>query len=108
MSHNDRLEVDGMCSGDVALRLLLVFSLAGFIALAASLYEVDRREKSSSETAAANLTETEQQVRILRDQIRILSHQLGANEQRTQALSSQIDTFDLRLRELEDHLRGRR
>jgi hypothetical protein len=40
MSHNDRLEVDGMRGGDVALRLLLVFSLAGFIALAASLYEV--------------------------------------------------------------------
>ncbi len=38
-----------MRSGDVALRLLVVFSVAGFIALVASLYEVDRREKSSSQ-----------------------------------------------------------
>ena len=42
-----------MRSGDVALRLSIVFSVAGFIALAASLYEVDRREKSNSATAGS-------------------------------------------------------
>jgi hypothetical protein len=35
-------------------------SVAGFIALAARLYEIDRRQKSSSGTAAANLTEFKQ------------------------------------------------
>ena len=63
-----------MRSGDVALRLLAVFSMAGFIALAASLYEVDRREKSNSGTAAVNLIEIEQQVQVLSNQIRILSN----------------------------------
>src|ERR1700747_911267 len=61
--------VDGMRSGDVALRLLVVFSVAGFIALAASLYEVDRREKSNSATAGVNLIEIEQQVQVLSNQI---------------------------------------
>ena len=97
-----------MRSGDVALRFLIVFSIAGFIALAASLYEVDRREKSSSATVATNLTEVEQQVQILGNQIRILSNQLGASERQTQALSSQIQALDLRLKELEGSLRGRR
>jgi hypothetical protein len=59
-----------MRSGDVALRLSIVFSVAGFIALAASLYEVDRREKSNSATAAVNLIEIEQQVQVLSNQIR--------------------------------------
>ncbi len=97
-----------MRSGDVALRLLVVFSVAGFIALVASLYEVDRREKSSSGTAAANLIEIEQQVQVLGNQIRILSHQLGTSERQTQALSSQVQALDSRLKELEDDLRRRR
>ena len=97
-----------MRSGDVALRLSIVFSVAGFIALGASLYEVDRREKSSSGTAAANLTEIEQQVQILSNQIRIISNQLSASERQAQALSSQVQALDLRLKKLEDDLRGRR
>jgi flagellar biosynthesis chaperone FliJ len=97
-----------MRGGDVALRLLVVFSVAGFIALVASLYEVDRREKSSSGTAAANLIEIEQQVQVLGNQIRILSNQLGASERQTQALSNQIHALAVRLNELEDDLRRRR
>jgi len=97
-----------MRSGDVALRLSVVFSVAGFIALAASLYEVDRREKSSSGTVANNLVEVEQQVQVISNQIRILSSQLGANERQAQLLSSQIQSLDLRLKELENALRGRR
>ena len=97
-----------MRSGDVALRLLAVFSMAAFIALAASLYEVDRREKSNSGTAAVNLIEIEQQVQVLSNQIRILSNQLGANERQAQLLGSQIEALDLRLKGLEDALRARR
>ena len=97
-----------MRSGDVALRLSVVFSVAGFIALAASLYEVDRREKSSSGTVANNLIEVEQQVQVLSNQIRILSAQLGANERQAQLLDSQIQALDLRLKGLEDASRARR
>jgi peptidoglycan hydrolase CwlO-like protein len=97
-----------MRSGDVALRLSIVLSIAVLIALAASLYEVDRREKSSSETIAVNLTEVEQQVQILSNQIRILSNQLGAAERQTQALGSQVQGLELRLKELEDDLHRRR
>lgn len=97
-----------MRSGDVALRLSIVFSVAGFLALAASLYEVDRRDKSSSETAAATLTDLEQQVQILGDQIRILSNQLDASERQTRTLGSQIQGLDLRLKQLEENSRGRR
>ena len=57
-----------MRSWDVALRFSIVLALAALIALAASLYEVDRREKSSSGTAAANLIEIEQQVQVLGNQ----------------------------------------
>jgi hypothetical protein len=64
-----------MRCGDVALRLSIVFSVAGFITLAAGLYEIDRREKSSAETAAANLAEIEQRVQTLANQIRILNDQ---------------------------------
>jgi hypothetical protein len=49
-----------MRSGEVALRISIVLSVAGFITLAAGLYEIDRREKSSSDTVAANLAEIEQ------------------------------------------------
>jgi flagellar biosynthesis chaperone FliJ len=87
---------------------LVVFSVAGFIALVASLYEVDRREKSSSGTTAANLIEVEQQVQVLGNQIRILSNQMGASERQTQALGSHIQALDARLKELEDDLRRRR
>ena len=45
-----------MRSGDVGLRLSIVFAVAGSFALAAGLYEIDRREKSSSGTITANLT----------------------------------------------------
>ena len=73
-----------MRSGDVALRFSIVFAVAGFITIAAGIYEIDRREKSSSETVTANLTEIEQRVRILSDQIRILNdqytRQINANE----------------------------
>jgi peptidoglycan hydrolase CwlO-like protein len=97
-----------MHSGDVALRVLIVFSVAAFVTLVASLYEIDRREKSSSDTVAANLTHIAQQVQVLRNQIRIVNTQLGANERQIQALGSHIHTVDLRLKELEDHLRGPR
>src|SRR5262249_51987084 len=100
--------VGGMRNGDIALRLSVVLSVAGFIALAASLYEVDRREKSSSGSAAVNLIEIEQQVQILGNQIRILSNQLGASERQGQAVSNQIEALDWRLKELEDDLRRRR
>jgi hypothetical protein len=60
-----------MHSGDVALRFSIVFAVAGFITMAAGVYEIDRREKSSSETVTASLTETEQRVRTLSDQIRV-------------------------------------
>ena len=49
-----------MRNGDVALRLVSVLSVAGFIALAASLYEVDRREKSSLATGEHTLADIEQ------------------------------------------------
>src|SRR5262249_18768387 len=100
--------VDAMRSGDVALRLLAVFSVAGFIALAASLYEVDRREKSNSGTAGVNLIEIEQQVQVLSNQIRILSNQLVANERQAQLLDSQIQALDWGLRGRGDALRARR
>jgi hypothetical protein len=77
-----------------------VFSVAGFIALAAGLYEIDRREKSSSATAAANLVDMEQRLQILTDQIRVLSDQSAAqqaaSERRFQALTSQIQALGAR------------
>ena len=97
-----------MRSGDVALRFSIVLSVAGLIALAASLYEVDRREKSSAGTVAVNLSELEQQVHILSNQVRILSNQLGASERQAQALGSHTHSLDSRLKDLEDHLRTRR
>jgi septal ring factor EnvC (AmiA/AmiB activator) len=99
-----------MHSGDVALRFSIVFAVA-FITMAAGVYEIDRREKSSSETVTANLTETEQRVRTLSDQIRILNdqhtRQINANARELQALGIQIETLESRLNELEDHLRVR-
>jgi septal ring factor EnvC (AmiA/AmiB activator) len=101
-----------MRSGEVALRLSIVFAVAGSIAVVAGLYEIDRREKSSSETVTANLTEIEQRVQVLSNQIRILNdqytRQLIASERQVQALSSQIQALESRLKELEDDLRARR
>ena len=89
-----------MRSGDVALRLSVVFAVAGSIALVASLYEIDRREKSSSETVAANLTEIEQRVQDVSNQIRILNEQytrqLIASEREVRALNTEIQALELR------------
>ena len=101
-----------MRSGDVALRLSVVFAVAGFITLVASLYEIDRREKSSSETVTANLTEMEQRVQDVSNQIRILNEQytrqLIASEREVRALNTEIQALESRLKELEDDLRVRR
>jgi cell division protein FtsB len=101
-----------MRSGDMALRLSVVVLVVTFIVMAAGLYEVDRREKSGSETAAANFTEMEQRVQILNSQIRILNDQsakqLIASERLVQSLSSQMQALELRLKDLEDDLRVRR
>ncbi len=105
-----------MRSGDAALRLSIVFSVAGFFALAAGLYEIDRREKSSSGTVAANLAEMEQRIQILGNEIRILNDQYAtraaAAERRLQALGNEVQAlgrqYDARLNELENSLRMRR
>jgi hypothetical protein len=105
-----------MRSGDIALRLSIVFSVASFIVLATGLYEIDRREKSSSRTAAASLADIEQQIQILSNQISILNDQymtkVTANERHGEALSSQLQAlshqYDARLSELESDLRVRR
>src|ERR1700730_11462233 len=124
------MELGGMRNGDVALRLSIVWSVAGFIALAAGLYEIDRREKSSSATVDRNLAEFEQRIQILSNQIHLLSVQLSASEHQLQALSSHVQTlsdqyesqltasqrqiqvfssrYDARLKQLEDELRVRR
>jgi flagellar motility protein MotE (MotC chaperone) len=100
-----------MRSADMALRLSIVLAVAGFIALVAGIYEIDRREKSSSDTVTANLTEIEQHVQSLGEQIRILSdqsaRQLGASERQVQALVNQIQALESRLKELEDDVRAR-
>ena len=95
-----------MRDGDVALRLFSVLSVAGFIALAASLYEVDRRERT--------LADIEQRIKILGNQFPILNNQLTtqATERQVQALSREVqalrDQHESRLKELEDGLRVRR
>ena len=99
-----------------ALRLLIVFAVAAFIALAASVFEIDRREKSTSDTVTANFADLDQRVQALSDQIRILhnqyARQLAVDERRLQALTSQIEAlsnqYDARLKKLEDDLRVRR
>jgi hypothetical protein len=105
-----------MPNGDVALRLFGVLSVAGFIALAASLYEVDRREKSSLATGEHTLADIEQRIQILSSQFHILNNQLTAQltatERHVQALSREVqalrDQHESRLKELEDGLRVRR
>jgi predicted nucleic acid-binding Zn-ribbon protein len=85
--------------------------VAGFIVMAADIYEIDRREKSSSETVTADLTEIEQWVRILSEQVRILNDQyatqINTNERRLHSLDIQIQALESRLNDLEDHLRVR-
>jgi hypothetical protein len=105
-----------MRNGNVALRLISVLSVAGFIALAASLYEVDRREKSSLATAERTLADIEQRIQILTNQFHILNNQLTAQvlstERQVQALSHEVqalrDQHESRLKELEEGLRIRR
>jgi chromosome segregation ATPase len=119
-----------MRNGDVALRLSIVLSVVGFITLAAGLYEIDRREKSSVATGDRNVVEVEQRLQALSSQMHVLSTQLSTTERRLQALSGQIQTltdqhdsrltaserqiqffisrYDARLKELEDDLRIRR
>jgi peptidoglycan hydrolase CwlO-like protein len=103
---------DNMPSADVALRFSAVFAVAGFIIMAASLFEIDRREKSSSETVTANFTEIEQRVRMLSEEIRILNDQytsqINRNEQQLHSLDTQVQTLDSRLNELENRLGDRR
>jgi cell division protein FtsB len=94
-----------MPSAEVALRFSIVFAVVGFISIAAGIYEIDRREKSSSETQTANITEIERRVRMLADQIRILNDQytkqMIANERQVKALGSQIQGLEWRLHQLE-------
>ena len=59
--------------GDAALRFSIVVAVASFIALTAGLYEIDRREKSTSATRERSLSEIEQRLQNLGDQIHILS-----------------------------------
>ena len=104
-----------MRNGDAALRLSIVVAIASFIALTAGLYEIDRREKSTSATGERNLAEIEQRIQLLGDQIRVLNSQLtaqlAANERQLQALKGEVQTlsskYELRLKELENTLRVR-
>src|SRR5689334_1488474 len=84
---------------DVAFRSLLVLAVAGSIALIAGVFEVDRREKSTSDTVAANLRELGQRVELLGDQVRILSSQftsqLNASERQVQVLGNQMQALEL-------------
>jgi cell division protein FtsB len=108
--------VHGNAQWDVALRLLIVLSVAGFIGLAAGLYEIDRREKSTPATAERNFAEIQQRVQILSNQIHILTDQftaqLIAKEVQLQALNGEVQALrhqcESRLKELEDALRVRR
>lgn len=104
-----------MRNGDAALRFSIVVAIASFIALTAGLYEIDRREKSTSATGERNLAEIEQRIQLLGDQIRVLNSQLtaqlAANERQLQALKGEVQTlsgkYELRLKELENTLRVR-
>jgi uncharacterized protein HemX len=104
-----------MRNGDAALRLSIVVAIASFIALTAGLYEIDRREKSTSATGERNLAEIEQRIQLLGDQIRVLNSQLTAqqadNERQLQALNGEVQAlsskYESRLKELEDILRAR-
>jgi uncharacterized protein HemX len=105
-----------MRNGDAALRLSIVVAVASFIALTAGLYEIDRREKSTSATRERNLVEIEQRIQVLADQIHILNNQLtaqlAANERQLQTLNGEVQAlshqYESRLKELEEVLRVRR
>jgi len=87
-----------MRSGDLALRLSIIFSVAGVLVLVAGLYEIDRREKSSSATLSANVSEIEQKVLGLTSQMRVLSDQYAAH----------VTATERRLNKLEEDLRALR
>jgi hypothetical protein len=105
-----------MRNGDAALRLSIVVAVASFIALAAGLYELDRREKSTSATGERNLAEIEQRLHVLGEQIYILNNQLTAqivaNERQIQTLNGEVrdlrHSYESRLKELEEVVRVRR
>jgi chromosome segregation ATPase len=115
-----------MRSGDMALRFSIVLSVIGFVALAAALYETDRREKSSSAARERDLIEFNERLGSLGSQVRGLSAQLNTSERQFGNLSRQVDQndsrlaaierqiqimmgrYDARLKELEDDLRVRR
>src|SRR5262249_30505534 len=91
------MELGNMRNADMALRLSIVLAVTGVIAFGASLYETDRREKSSSATGERSLVEIDQKLQALSTQIRVLSAQLDASERQFRALSSQVDQYDSRL-----------
>src|SRR5262249_53019199 len=101
---------------NAALRLTSVFAVIAFIALAASVYEIDRREKSSTDTVTASLADLDQQVQLLSNRVRILSNQyarqIEADQRRIQALANQIEALsnqhETRLKQLEEAVRTRR
>jgi len=105
-----------MHNGDAALRFSIVVAVASFIALTAGLYEIDRREKSTSATRERSLSEIEQRLQNLSDQIHILNNQLtaqmAANERHLQTLNGDVQAlshkYELRLKELEEALQVRR
>src|SRR5215475_14649257 len=108
--------VEDMDDWNAALRLTSVFAVVAFIALAASVYEIDRREKSSTDTVTASLADLDQQVQLLSNRVRILSNQyarqLEADQRRIQALANQIEALsnqhETRLKQLEEAVRTRR
>ncbi|HZD63153.1 MAG TPA: hypothetical protein VE200_10205 [Xanthobacteraceae bacterium] len=100
-----------MHNGDAALRFSIVVAVASFIALTAGLYEIDRREKSTSATRERSLSEIEQRLQNLGDQIHILNQltaQMAANERQLQTLNGDVQAlshkYESRLKELEDAL----
>lgn len=115
-----------MRNGEIALRFSIVLSVIGFVALAAALYETDRREKSSSTTRERDLIEFNERITTLGSQVGVLSAQPDASGRQIRALSSQVDQYDskltaterqiqffmdrydARVKELEDDLRVRR
>ena len=68
---------------NAALRLTSVFAVIAFIALAASVYEIDRREKSSTDTVTANLADLDQQVQLLSNRLRISAIKMQDSSMRT-------------------------
>ena len=82
----------------------------------AGLYEIDRREKSTSATRERSLSEIEQRLQVLGEQIHILNNQLtaqmAANERQLQTLNGEVQAlghkYESRLKELEDALHVRR